>query len=232
MLIYMWGLGKWNPAVAGKQWPFASHPCFLYWALNMKQHQLLSQSSFYLHQRPADAILTVNDLWSMLGSMSAAQFMGHLQHYATKIKGHHSCFLWHHALQALLHNREAPTIFGQAAVLTITGLRCITCWCTPALPHCDDQCVYKLLSTIFIIWMLVLHEHCWGMIIFYKIPTAPQVEWNQWQLHFHSPACLMYWYSLVSLPFMCCKTGQFTGQYSVLSMNEWSHLSVCTCLLF
>ena len=71
-----------------KHWRFASHPRFPYWALNMKQrHQLLSQSSVYLHHHPADANLTVDDLRSMVGSMSAAQLMGHLQRYAAKIQG-------------------------------------------------------------------------------------------------------------------------------------------------
>jgi len=53
-----------------KRWQFASHPRFLYWALNMKQqHQLLSQSSVYLYHNPTDANLTVEELQSMGASM-------------------------------------------------------------------------------------------------------------------------------------------------------------------
>ena len=45
------------------RWRFASHPRFPYWALDMKQrHQLLSQSNVYLHQHPADANMTIEEL--------------------------------------------------------------------------------------------------------------------------------------------------------------------------
>ena len=70
-----------------KPWRFASHPRFIYWALNMKRHQLLSQSSVYLYHHTADAKLTVEDLQSMVGSMSVTQLMSRLQHYAAKIQG-------------------------------------------------------------------------------------------------------------------------------------------------
>ena len=44
-------------------WRFASHPRFMYWALNMKQrHHLLSQANVYLKQHPNDAILTLQQL--------------------------------------------------------------------------------------------------------------------------------------------------------------------------
>ena len=96
-----------------KHWRFASHPRFTYWALNMKQrHQLLSQSSVYLHHHPADANLTVEDLQSMVGSMSAAHLMSRLQRYAAKIQG--SSQYWfqrHQELQALLHEKGPPTFF-------------------------------------------------------------------------------------------------------------------------
>jgi len=96
-----------------KHWRFANHPRFPYWALNMKQwHQLLSQSSVYLHHNPTDANLTVEELQSMGASMSAAQLMGRLQQYAAKIQG--SLQYWfqqHQELQALLHDKGPPTFF-------------------------------------------------------------------------------------------------------------------------
>ena len=52
-------------------WRFATHPRFPYWALNRKQrHQLISQTSIYLHHHPSDAHLTVEDLRDMVGRLS------------------------------------------------------------------------------------------------------------------------------------------------------------------
>lgn len=96
-----------------KHWRFASHPRFPYWALNMKQrHQLLSQSSIYLKQHPADANLTVEDLKSMVGSMPAAQLMQCLQRYAAKVQGTSSYWFQRYLeLRSLLDEKGPPTFF-------------------------------------------------------------------------------------------------------------------------
>ena len=48
-------------------WRFASHPRFMYWALNMKQrHQVLSQVNVYMKQYPNDAALTLEQLKVMV----------------------------------------------------------------------------------------------------------------------------------------------------------------------
>ena len=55
-------------------WRFASHPCFPYWALNMKQrHQLFSQARVYLQHHPGDASLSVDDLKKMVDRCQAHQ---------------------------------------------------------------------------------------------------------------------------------------------------------------
>ena len=70
------------------EWRFASHPRFLYWALNMKQrHQLLSQANIYLCQHPADANMTMEELKEMVNSMSANQMVNRLQRYVSKVQG-------------------------------------------------------------------------------------------------------------------------------------------------
>lgn len=57
-------------------WQFASHPRFPYWALNMKpRHQLISQSSIYLHQHPTDAHITIEQLRDMVGHLSGQRLM-------------------------------------------------------------------------------------------------------------------------------------------------------------
>ena len=64
------------------RWRFASHPRFRYWALDMKQrHKLLSQSNVYLHQHPADANMTIEELREMVNSMSGRQMVNWLQRY-------------------------------------------------------------------------------------------------------------------------------------------------------
>ena len=62
------------------EWRFGSHPCFPYWALNMKQqHQLLSQHL-------AVANMTMEELKAMVNSMSANQVVNCLQRYVSKFK--------------------------------------------------------------------------------------------------------------------------------------------------
>ena len=86
-----------------KCWRFASHPRFMYWALNMKQR----------HQHnPEDANLSVQELREMVGSTSADQLMKPLQRYAAKIqRSYQYWFQRHQELQALLEQKGPPTFF-------------------------------------------------------------------------------------------------------------------------
>ena len=92
------------------EWRFALHPCFPYWALNMKQrHQLLSQANIYLRQHPADANMTMEELKDVVNSMSANQMVNRLQRYASKVQGTNQ--YWYQRLQellALLYGRPLP----------------------------------------------------------------------------------------------------------------------------
>ena len=107
-----------------KSWRFANHPRFPYWALNMKQrHQLLSQAKIYLQHNPADANLSIEELRTMIGSMSADLLMKRIQRYAAKVQGSNQYwFQRYQELQALLEQKGAPTFFGLLVLLTITGL--------------------------------------------------------------------------------------------------------------
>lgn len=76
------------------------------------RHQLISQSSVYLHHHPADAQLTVEDLRDMVGHLSAEQLMQRLQRYAAKVQG--SSQYWYqrcHELRALIEQKGPPTFF-------------------------------------------------------------------------------------------------------------------------
>ena len=67
-------------------WRFASHPRFMYWALNMKQrHHLLSQSNVYLKQHPSDAVLTLQQLRNMVDKSTSEQLMSRLHKYVSKV---------------------------------------------------------------------------------------------------------------------------------------------------
>ena len=50
-----------------------------------ERHQLLSQTSVYLHQHLSNAQLTIDDLRSMVGQLSTEQLMQRLQHYGAKV---------------------------------------------------------------------------------------------------------------------------------------------------
>ena len=94
-------------------WRFASHPRFPYWALNMKQgHQLISQTSVFLHQHPSDAQLTIEDLRDMVGHQSAEHLMKRLQHYAAKVQGSHPYWFQQYCeLRTLIEQKGPPTFF-------------------------------------------------------------------------------------------------------------------------
>ena len=80
-----------------KCWRFASHPRFIYWALNMKQrHQLLSQARIYLHQNQEDANLSVEELRAMVGNSGVDQLMKRVQRYAAKLQGSSQYWFQHH----------------------------------------------------------------------------------------------------------------------------------------
>lgn len=94
-------------------WRFSNHPRFPYWALNMKlRHQLLSQATVYLHQYPADAQLTTENLRDMVGHLSAEQLMQRLQRYAAKIQGSNQYWYQRYSeLRALIEHKGPPTFF-------------------------------------------------------------------------------------------------------------------------
>ena len=105
---------KYADNVDGKyHWRFASHPRFPYWALNMKlRHQLITQSSVYLHHHPADANLTVEELRDMVGHLDADSLMQRLQRYTAKVQGSNS--YWYQRcseLRTLIEQKGPPTFF-------------------------------------------------------------------------------------------------------------------------
>ncbi len=94
-------------------WRFATHPRFPYWALNMKlRHQLLSQATVYLHQHPADAQLTTENLRDMVGRLSADHLMQRLHRYAAKVQGSNQYwFQRYNELCTLIEQKGPPTFF-------------------------------------------------------------------------------------------------------------------------
>ena len=57
------------------------------------RHQLIKQSSVYLHQHHADANLTIEDLRDMVGCLSSESLIQRLQYYAAKVQGSHPYWL-------------------------------------------------------------------------------------------------------------------------------------------
>ena len=94
-------------------WRFATHPRFMYWALNMKQrHHLLSQANVYLKQHPNDAALTLQQLRNMVDKSTSEQLMSRLHKYASKVQGTKQ--YWYQRsleLKALIQTKGAPTFF-------------------------------------------------------------------------------------------------------------------------
>ena len=94
-------------------WRFATHPRFMYWALNMKQrHHLLSQSSVYLKQHPSDAALTLQQLRNMVDKSTSEQLMSRLHKYVSKVQGTKQ--YWYQRsleLKALIQTKGPPTFF-------------------------------------------------------------------------------------------------------------------------
>lgn len=98
----------------GFYWRFVSHPRFPYWALNMKlRHQLLSQSSVYIHHHPGDANLTIENLCDMVGRFSLQQLMHCLQRYTANVQGSNSYWYQRYKELATYYNRtkDSPTFF-------------------------------------------------------------------------------------------------------------------------
>ena len=92
---------------------FASHPRFMYWALNMKQrHHLLSQANVYLKQHPNDAALTLHELRSMIDKSTSEQLMSRLHKYVSKVQGTQQ--YWYQRsleLKTLIQTKGSPTFF-------------------------------------------------------------------------------------------------------------------------
>ena len=94
-------------------WRFATHPRFMYWALNMKQrHHLLSQANVYLKQHPNDAALTLQQLKNMVDTSASEQLLSRLHKYVSKVQGTKQ--YWYQRsleLKALIQTKGAPTFF-------------------------------------------------------------------------------------------------------------------------
>ena len=95
------------------RWRLTSHPRFPYWALDMKQrHQLLSQSNVYLHQHPADANMTIEELTEIVNSMSGKQMVNRLQRYVSKVQGTNPYrYQRLQELLTLIEQKGCPTFF-------------------------------------------------------------------------------------------------------------------------
>lgn len=74
--------------------------------------QLIAQTTVYLHQHPAEANLTTEDLRDMIGHLSAQQLMQQLQCYSAKVQG--SSQYWYkqyNELHTLIEQKGPPTFF-------------------------------------------------------------------------------------------------------------------------
>jgi hypothetical protein len=94
-------------------WRFASHPRFMYWALNMKQrHQVLSQANVYMKQHPKDATLTLDQLKRMVSHADSEQLMSRFSRYISNVQGTKQ--YWYQRsleLRALIESKGTPTFF-------------------------------------------------------------------------------------------------------------------------
>ena len=117
-------------------WRFANHPRFPFWALNMKhRHQLLSQTTIYLHHHPEDDNLTVDELRAMAQTSTAQQLMTRLQRYTAKVQGSNQYWFQRYLeLRSLLEQKGPPTIFWtlSSADMYWPDLHAL-------LPHLDDN---------------------------------------------------------------------------------------------
>lgn len=155
---------KYAEKSSGNQWHwrFSNHPCFPYWGLNVKQcSQLPSQGNIYLQQHPEDANLTIDDMKSMIGQLSAEQLMHRLQRYAAKVQGTSQywfqCYL---KLRALLEQKGSPTFFW-----TVSAADCHWPELHSLLPHrstpptySDSMHAIMQLSTNPILPIGILHQ--------------------------------------------------------------------------
>lgn len=75
-------------------------------------HQMLSQARIILQHNKHNAMLSLDELQSMIGHCSAEQLMKHLQRNAVKVQGSNQYWFQHHQeLQALLQQKGPLTFF-------------------------------------------------------------------------------------------------------------------------
>ena len=98
---------------SGWQYPFAKHPRFSYWALNMiLRSRTLQQGSIFLNQNPGEAHLTTADLQQMAQDNNSSLLMTKISRYVANVTGSHS--YWHKVkedLKAIIHHVGPPTFF-------------------------------------------------------------------------------------------------------------------------
>ena len=94
-------------------WRFASHPRFMYWALNMKQrHQVLSQANVYMKQYSNDAALTLEQLKVMVNRADSELLISRFSRYISNVQGTKQ--YWYQRsleLRALIESKGTPTFF-------------------------------------------------------------------------------------------------------------------------
>ena len=76
------------------------------------RHQLLSQANIYLCQNPVDANMPMEELKTMVNSMSANRMVNRLQRYLLKVQG--TSQYWYRRIQELLaivEQKGCPTFF-------------------------------------------------------------------------------------------------------------------------
>ena len=99
----------------GGKWvyPFAKHPHFSYWALNMIQRKrTLQQRSVFIKQNPGDAHVTIEQLHQMGSSNALTNFMTKLSRYVSNITGSNA--YWQkrrNELKTIINSKGTPTIF-------------------------------------------------------------------------------------------------------------------------
>ena len=91
---------------------FSKHPRFRYFGLNTEMHwRALQAGQVYIRQNPNDALLTVSELKSMIGSESSA-LSNRILHFASALRG--TCQYWmkqRSRLISMVNNLGLPTVF-------------------------------------------------------------------------------------------------------------------------
>ena len=102
-----------NKTDNGWSYPFANHPRFSYWALNMIQRQrTLQQGAIFLKQNPGEAHLTADELRQLINDNNYSSLVSKISRYVANVSGTNS--YWHRVkedLKAIIHHEGPPTFF-------------------------------------------------------------------------------------------------------------------------